>query len=162
MFETSCYIQGISEIGILLLICRQRRREGETAFPLRVYLRIKYKMHKNIKNKTRTKQLKEWISLAGLENFRLVWRSRTAARSSKTSVNLYQSTVTTYPKKVILSYDGVTHWLRRWFWHLSGCHSVRTALQRSPAFCLIQKAAPENGSTTDFINRLLQIRGLEL
>ena len=34
---------------------------------------------------------------------------------------------------------------------------MRIALRRSPALYLIQKAAPENGSTADFINKLLQI-----
>jgi hypothetical protein len=51
------------------------------------------------KDKTCTKQLKEWISLAGLENFRFVWRSYTTARFTKTSVNLYQSTSRYFPEE---------------------------------------------------------------
>jgi hypothetical protein len=34
---------------------------------------------------------------------------------------------------------------------------VRIALRRCPALYLIQKAVLENGSRTDFINKLLQI-----
>ena len=163
MFETSCYIQGVSERDghILFLLCSQRWWEGEALSPILDYLRIKCKISKKcLWTKPAQKQLKEWISLTGLENFRFVWLSRTAAQYSKAPVNLYWYTRHNFPEK--------SHFELRWcntliekvvlgFVTVSQDENCCTEEPWRTGLVSDCKGCSEHGSTADFIKVLLQI-----